>query len=162
MHSRKTELTILNAVRTFTSVIRWPKLVRGIRVLTGEVGMTTSSWQENVKDYIDCLFISGQDSSFKYHWELRYSPQCPGCQGTLTQYIEVPGDVTYLRLCPITRMDTREWPMGWCCMGGAEICSPQQQLCAFLSFSRKRAKCHRLCFLHGFSSTQVETNKRAT
>lgn len=27
--------------------------------------------------------------------------------------------------------------MGWCCMGGAQICSPQQQLCAFLPLAAR-------------------------
>lgn len=133
MRARKNTVKVeRRSVRTFTSVIRWPKLVRGIRVLTGDVGMTTGSWQENVTSPV-CSF-SAKYSSFKYDWELCYSPQCAADKGRLYN-VQVPGIVTQREHCPIVCMDKCKWPMGWCCVGGANISSHNRDSVPFLNLT---------------------------
>lgn len=67
------------------------------------------------------LFISGQNSSFKYHWEFCNSPQCAGW-GTLIQYRFISSGVTLRSFDSVQLHAWIHWMTnGMCCMGGVQI-----------------------------------------
>lgn len=123
-----------NRVHTFTSVMRWPKLVRGIRVLTGDVGITGDSLNENVG--LRWFFHSLHRLRFRLnehlsvvHWYLLY---CVGWRDTCTIFICVNcvlGDVTHSAVCPIMYFMAKCWPIGCGLVGGTYRWLYKQQIC---------------------------------
>lgn len=98
---------------TFTSVIRCPKLVRGMRVLTGDVGMTEHYWltlfEKNpdisIICYVQkCLFIVSKQTRGVTYTTCFMSAMCSGL--LLRHQIWTNHKIFYLRL-------TNRWLAWW-------------------------------------------------